>query len=103
MGGLNVAFRGGEYFFPFTSIVHDSGSVSSNRSGWTRIILPSFTWTKTGPPTVQLVKICSGIAPLLSSRKMLTTFQPLHDLLTAVTLQPRRRPQGLQILDQLLY
>src|SRR4030042_1975755 len=52
-----AAFVGGAYFLPFTSIVQVGPSFSLKTRGRIEAILPSLTWTKTGPPIVQLVNI----------------------------------------------
>ena len=50
--------------WPLASIVHGAGSSSVRSIGVMRIVLPSFTYTYSGPPVVPLV---NRLTPLPTS------------------------------------
>ncbi len=56
MWALTVDFLGGVKVFPLASTLQVGASPSSSSIGVIRRIFPSFTWTKTTPPFVLLVK-----------------------------------------------
>ena len=56
VNGAIVVYLGALNSLPLALMVQPSGSVSSKSIGVIRTILPSFTYTNTGPPVLELVK-----------------------------------------------